>query len=122
MMDFIDNKLDVKGISFMRIDGSVAGDDRDAAVRRFQAGDVRVALLSIGAASTGITLTRASVMLFFELDWSPAVLKQAEDRIHRIGQKNNADIRYVVASATIDDLVYNCVQRKAALTIDILGD
>ena len=42
-----------------------------------------VALLSLTACSTGLNLTRANVALFAELGWSPGVVLQAEDRIHR---------------------------------------
>ncbi len=42
-----------------------------------------VALLSITACGTGLNLTRANVALFGELYWSPGVVLQAEDRIHR---------------------------------------
>jgi SWI/SNF-related matrix-associated actin-dependent regulator 1 of chromatin subfamily A len=122
MLDFLEEKVQSKGISYMRIDGSVSGEARDACVRRFQDGHSRVALLSIGAASTGITLTRASCMIFAELDWNPATLKQAEDRIHRIGQHSPCDIRYVVATGTIDEVIFRKITAKNEISAQILGD
>ena len=59
---------------------------------QFQTDDnCKVALLSITAANTGITLTAAHLVVFSELFWNPGELTQAEDRAHRIGQTD----RYV---------------------------
>jgi SWI/SNF-related matrix-associated actin-dependent regulator 1 of chromatin subfamily A len=119
MLDFLQDKLQC---THMRIDGSVSQDAREKHVQAFQEGKCRVALLSIGAASTGITLTRASCMLFVELDWNPATLRQAEDRIHRIGQSKACDIRYVIATGTIDEMIYRKITYKAEVIGRVLGD
>ncbi len=74
-------------IGYFRIDGSTAPKDRQIGVERFQSDpDCRVALLSITAGGTGLTLTAASMVVFAELYWTPALLMQAEDRVHRIGR------------------------------------
>lgn len=76
-------------------------DDKDA----FQRGELDVMVCSIAAAGVGITLTQASDMLFVERAWRPADLVQAEDRIHRIGQKNACSVTYLDASGTIDEVI-----------------
>jgi SNF2 family DNA or RNA helicase len=86
--------------------GLLTGDtkqaDRDLCIEEFQAGKRRVFCSTIKAGGIGITLTAASVAVFLDWDWSPSKNKQAEDRLHRLGQKNAVLIIRLVARNTID--------------------
>merc|ERR1719375_2183466 len=98
---------------YIRIDGSVSAAERHRRVKEFQEDEgVRVAVLGLLAAGVGITLTAASTVVFAELHWTPGVIVQAEDRAHRIGQKSSVNVHYLVASGTIDDIIWPCVSRK----------
>ncbi|MDK7160711.1 C-terminal helicase domain-containing protein, partial [Pauljensenia sp. UMB3104] len=66
--------------------GATSKAERDETVRAFQAGKVDVLIAQITAAGVGLTLTRAQDALFVETEWTPALVTQAEDRIHRITQ------------------------------------
>ncbi len=86
---------------------------RDAAVSAFQ--DPDGPLLLIGAtrvAAQGITLTRASNVAFLELEWTPAMHDQAEDRCHRIGQRDAVTAWYLLAADTIDETMAALIQHK----------
>ena len=66
-------------------------------------------------AAQGITLTRASNVAFLELEWTPAIHDQAEDRCHRIGQRDAVTAWYLLAAETIDETMARLIQRKRAL-------
>ena len=104
----------------------VLGDDdlaaRAAAVDGFQRPDgPPLIVCSLQAASQGITLVRASNVAFLELDWTPARHDQAEDRCHRIGQRDAVTAYYLLASDTIDEQMALVLQRKRAV-IDAVTD
>jgi SWI/SNF-related matrix-associated actin-dependent regulator 1 of chromatin subfamily A len=87
--------------------------EREAAVRAFQQADGPP--LIIGAtrvAAQGITLTRASNVAFLELEWTPALHDQAEDRCHRIGQRDAVTAWYLLAAGTIDETMARLIESK----------
>jgi len=117
LMDAIEEVCEGKS---MRIDGDTPTEKRHEYVKGFQAGEYQVAVLSMLAAGTGITLTSASHVIFAELYWTPGVLLQSEDRVHRIGQKNPCHIQYVIAKDTLDPYLYKSIQWKLDTIDDCL--
>lgn len=95
-----------------RIDGSTSLPARQRVVDGMQSGELDVAILSMGAAGVGLTLTRACTAFFLEIPWCPAVLRQCEDRIHRIGQTQACTMYYVLAEGTLDSHVWRSIHRK----------
>lgn len=84
--------------------GDVSLDDRTKLVERFQAGNLQVLVLTIAAGGVGITLTAANTILFAEEDWVPANNRQMEDRLYRIGQKNDVSVVKFRSKNTVDTL------------------
>ncbi len=86
---------------------------REAAVQAFQRPDGPQLLVgATRVAGQGITLTRASNVAFLELEWTPAMHDQAEDRCHRIGQHDAVTAWYLLAADTIDETMAELIQRK----------
>ena len=113
MMDAISDVLTKNKIRHVRIDGTTKSETRASNVENFQRDPgIRVAVLSIGACSTGITLTSASTIIFAELDWTPANLLQCEARAHRIGQERQVTCYYLIAPGTADDVIWPMLQEK----------
>jgi SNF2 family DNA or RNA helicase len=86
---------------------------RKAAIDRFQHGDSRFFLVQIRAGGVGISLTAARTCIFFENGFSPpGVRKQAEDRLHRIGQKRSVVYLDLMLKDSIDEGIFRALKRK----------
>merc|ERR1719211_840667 len=113
MMKHLSELLDKQKVKYIMIDGRTNSLSRKTYCDDFQTNDqIRVALLSITAANTGLTLTAAQLVVFAELFWNPGELTQAEDRAHRIGQTDSVTIQYLVATGTADDKLWPMIQKK----------
>lgn len=98
------------------IDGNSTSKQRQWAVNTFQnSKSARLFIGQIKAAGLGITLTAASSLAFIEMAWTPSIHAQAEDRIHRIGQKTAAMIYYLIAKDTIEEKLCKIIQKKQAI-------
>jgi SNF2 family DNA or RNA helicase len=104
-------KIELKGYRVEIIDGSVPTTLRDVLVKRFQNGEIDFLLCSIGAASTGFTMTKANHMIINDLSWVPADNAQARKRIHRIGQTRPCTYHYIFGSK-VDRMIGNQLVKK----------
>ncbi len=96
--------------------GSDTVEQREAAVQAFQEPDgPSLIVCATRVAAQGITLTRASNVAFLELEWTPAMHDQAEDRCHRMGQHDAVTAWYLLAASTIDETMARLIQRKRGI-------
>ena len=114
VLDAIEEVIITDKIGYIRIDGKVAIEKRQDLVNKFQTDeDCLVAILSITACATGLTLTKASTVVFAELHFTPSIMIQAEDRAHRIGQDAGCvNIHYLVGEDTLDVLLFRKLNEK----------
>ena len=101
--------------------GGQSDKHRDNEITRFQKGETKLMVAGLRAGNVGINLTKASYVIFAELDWSPAIHRQAEDRLHRIGQKNTVFAYYLVGNGTLDEHVSDILLDKT-FEIDAILD
>lgn len=103
------------------ITGRESTEAKDTAVRRFMAGQTNLCVISLRSAA-GLNLQRASCVVFGELDWSPAVHTQAEDRAHRMGQKDSILCYYLVAPQGSDRDMQDALGLKVSQFVQLMGD
>jgi SWI/SNF-related matrix-associated actin-dependent regulator 1 of chromatin subfamily A len=103
-----------------KIIGGMKVEEKQNAIDRFNNSEEGIILISVRAGGEGINLQSAKVGIFVEMDWTPAMLLQAEDRLHRIGQNKTVDIYYIIAENTVEEHIFKIVQEKAELTKEIL--
>jgi SWI/SNF-related matrix-associated actin-dependent regulator 1 of chromatin subfamily A len=97
----------------VKIDGSVSPTDKQRNVDKFQDGKTPLIIGNLKAMGVGLDLTISSDVVFTEISAVPAVMEQAIDRAHRIGQKNAVRAHYIVSLNKFDrDIVKSLVQRQ----------
>ena len=97
--------------------------NREEQVAAFQNDpEVQVFVGQIATAGLGITLTAASTMVFYSLDYSMSNFEQAKARIHRAGQRENCTYIYLTAKGTVDEKVLKALRSKADLARTLVDD
>jgi SNF2 family DNA or RNA helicase len=95
--------------------------EKDKSVTDFMEDKTNLVIISLRSAS-GLNLYKANCVVFGELDWSPAVHSQAEDRAHRIGQQDSVLCYYLVCEEGTDEAIQNSLGLKVSQFIGLMGD
>ncbi|WP_110481236.1 MULTISPECIES: DEAD/DEAH box helicase [Corynebacterium] len=110
------------GIEVPVLHGGLSRKARTTLVDRFQESDgPEVMILSTRAGGTGITLTRASVVVHIDRWWNPAVEDQATDRAYRIGQGQEVSVHKLIATGTLDERINDILGAKRDLAGDVVS-
>ena len=96
--------------------------DRGEQVRRFQAGETPIFLLSLKAGGYGLTLTAADMVILYDPWWNPAVEAQAIDRAHRIGQAKVVTAYRLAVRGTVEEKILRLQSKKRELAGRMLSD
>ncbi len=113
MLDLMKPRLASAGIPFVELRGDTR--DRAEPVRRFEAGEVPLFLISLKAGGRGLNLVAADTVIHYDPWWNPAVEEQASDRAHRIGQTKSVFVYKLIAADTVEERILELQERKAAL-------
>lgn len=101
--------------------GQTKDKDRLKAIDAFQEGKAKVFVLQIQSGSLGIDLSRAKIGIFIDKAFlSPGILRQSEDRLHRLGQKENCTMISLITPGTIDERWDKLMQAKLELSNKII--
>jgi superfamily II DNA or RNA helicase len=125
MLNLLEEFCTVRGFAFERIDGSISGTERAAAIERFmrpQGGrDPFVFLLSTRAGGLGLNLQSADTVILFDSDWNPQNDLQAMARSHRIGQTKAVTVYRLLTRGTIENAVFQKASMKLGLGNAVFG-
>jgi superfamily II DNA or RNA helicase len=118
MLALIENRLMDDGVDYVKL----TGDSRDRAtpVKKFQAGEVPLFLISLKAGGVGLNLTAADTVIHYDPWWNPAVEDQATDRAHRIGQTKKVFVHRLVTLGTIEEKMEVLKDKKRAIVASVL--
>ena len=116
VLDILEQFLNIHGYRYLRLDGSTKIEQRQILTDRFNS-DPRILcfILSSRSGGLGINLTGADSVIFYDLDWNPAMDKQCQDRAHRIGQTRDVHIYKFVSEYTIEANILRKSNQKRLL-------
>jgi superfamily II DNA or RNA helicase len=107
---------------FAKIVGDQSQSVRDREIDRFKKmSEVSILLASVKAGGVGLNLTEASYVIHFDHWWNPATMWQAEDRVHRRGQKaDKVNVYSYWMAGTIEEKIHNILEEKGLLFADVI--
>ena len=113
MIDIMEDYLNYRRYSYLRLDGSSKISERRDMVNSWQSNeDIFVFLLSTRAGGLGINLTAADTVIFYDSDWNPTVDQQAMDRAHRLGQTRQVTVYRLITRGSIEERILQRAKQK----------
>lgn len=116
MLDIMEEYMNIRQFSYLRLDGQTKVSDRITLIDEFNNdSDILVFLLSTKAGGLGINLTSASVVIIHDIDFNPYNDKQAEDRSHRLGQTKNVTVYKLISKDSVEEGMLEIAKEKLRL-------
>ncbi|MBB6451596.1 SNF2 family DNA or RNA helicase [Salirhabdus euzebyi] len=120
MLQLIGQDLVEQGIPYFYLDGQTNSEERVNLCNRYNQGERDIFLISLKAGGTGLNLTGADTVIFYDSWWNPAVEQQAADRAHRMGQKHAVQVIKLVAKGTIEEKMNALQEKKQHLIEEVI--
>ncbi|KAM3478541.1 hypothetical protein MY8738_005862 [Beauveria namnaoensis] len=119
IMDIMEDYLRYRRMEYLRLDGTTKSDERSDLLHDFNSPDSKyfVFLLSTRAGGLGLNLQTADTVIIYDSDWNPHQDLQAQDRAHRIGQKNEVRILRLISSNSVEEKILE----RARFKLDMDG-
>uniref|UniRef100_A0A1A9ZBP8 ATP-dependent helicase brm n=1 Tax=Glossina pallidipes TaxID=7398 RepID=A0A1A9ZBP8_GLOPL len=113
-MTIIEDYLSWRQFGYLRLDGTTKAEDRGELLRKFNAkdSDYFVFLLSTRAGGLGLNLQTADTVIIFDSDWNPHQDLQAQDRAHRIGQRNEVRVLRLMTVNSVEERILAAARYK----------
>ena len=116
MLDLIEPFMKTNRIRYVRYDGKMRNDAREASLHALKTDpSVRVLLCSLRAGSLGLNLTAASRVVILEPFWNPFVEEQAIDRVHRLNQTEDVKVFKITVKGTVEERILELQEKKREL-------
>lgn len=116
----ITKRLEQEGITYKTIGGATTGNKRAEIIHEFQnTPNPQVLVIQPRAASHGITLHAANTVIWYSPCLSAETYLQANDRVHRKGQKNPCTIVHIIGSSA-ERKVYRTLQNNVSTQTNLL--
>jgi SNF2 family DNA or RNA helicase len=121
-LDYLEDFMTAVGILYLRLDGNTKADDRQGMLNDFNAtaSPYFCFLLSTRAGGLGLNLQTADTVIIFDSDWNPMMDLQAQDRAHRIGQKNQVRVIRLICSGTVETKILDQANRKLHVDAQVI--
>merc|ERR1719412_1148218 len=113
-MTIIEDYFNFKGYKFLRLDGMTKSDERADMLKIFNSSDSEyfIFLLSTRAGGLGLNLQTADTVIIFDSDWNPHQDLQAQDRAHRIGQRNEVRVLRLMTVNSVEERILAAARYK----------
>ncbi|XP_070196110.1 probable global transcription activator SNF2L2 [Littorina saxatilis] len=114
LMSIMEDYLVYKNIRYLRLDGMTKSEDRGQLLEMFNRKDSPyfLFLLSTRAGGLGLNLQTADTVVIFDSDWNPHQDLQAQDRAHRIGQKNEVRVLRLMTVNSVEERIQAAARYK----------
>ncbi|OEL32478.1 putative ATP-dependent DNA helicase CHR12 [Dichanthelium oligosanthes] len=122
LLDVLEVYLQMYNFKYMRLDGSTKTEERGRLLADFNKKDSEyfIFLLSTRAGGLGLNLQTADTVIIFDSDWNPQMDQQAEDRAHRIGQKNEVRVFVLVSVGSIEEEILDRAKQKMGIDAKVI--